>query len=110
MSMVFKLPAFLSLKISKTLIDDDDRHKSPDGFEMHFESESHNTEDFSEKKPHLQMEDYQNKQSHFSQSQRSPHSSNDKIPIQIIKYNVKKNIFEFNDQAEEVLKNIFLKK
>lgn len=77
---------------------------------MHFEDVSHGTEDFSEKKQRSNLQSHlENKQSHFNSNniserneRRSPNSSK-KYPIQIIKYNIKRNIFEFNDEAEEVL-------
>lgn len=68
---------------------------------MHFEDDySHGTEDFSEKKKHIDMENYQEK-SHFNPESRR--GGTKQHPIQIIKFNEKKNIFEFNDSAEEVL-------
>jgi len=79
---------------------DNYHQKSPDRFEQHFEDESNNNSEFSERKKHIQFEDHVQNQgkSHFSPET----NKTDKFPVQIIKYNPKKNTFEFNELAEEV--------
>ena len=75
-------------------------NKSPDRFEERFEDDSYNNSDFSERKKQIHIDENIPNQgrSHFAPGK----GQKDKFPVQIIKFNPKKNIFEFNDQAEEV--------